>query len=191
MTKAVFAALLALSVFSAEAAVAIEGIDYPDAVEFQGQKLSLVGAGMRKKLFFKVYSVGIYLPAKAQNAKAVIADKGPVQIKLGLLRNVSASSFVEALDDGIKDNSTAEQLSAVAKELDKLHSVMNKIGDVKEGDIVTFNYSPKDGTSVVLNGKTVGSSIGGKALYDAVLRIWLGEKPIDEDLKAAIFKSAK
>jgi hypothetical protein len=68
---------------------------------------------------------------------------------------------------------------------------MNKIGDVKEGDIVTFNYSPKDGTSVVLNGKTVGSSIGGKALYDAVLRIWLGEKPIDQDLKDAIFKSAK
>ena len=28
--------------------------------------------------------------------------------------------------------------------------------------------------------------IGGKALYDAVLRIWLGEKAIDSGLKKAL-----
>ena len=41
-----------------------------------------------------------------------------------------------------------------------------------------------------LNGKPVGESIPGKALYDAVLSIWIGEKPIDDDLKPALLGSA-
>lgn len=40
---------------------------------------------------------------------------------------------------------------------------MNKIGDVKEGDLVDFEFSGKT-TTVLVNGKLVADNIGGKKL---------------------------
>ena len=66
---------------------------------------------------------------------------------------------------------------------------MDLIGDVKKGDTVDFSYSKVRGTSVSLNGKLIGEKIGGEALYRAVLKIWLGDKAIDSDLKASLLKN--
>lgn len=65
---------------------------------------------------------------------------------------------------------------------------MDKIGDVKKGDIVDFDFTKSRGTSVTVNGKLIGEKIGGQKLYEAVLKIWLGEKAIDNGLKAALLK---
>ena len=39
---------------------------------------------------------------------------------------------------------------------------------------------------ILRNGKPVAEPIPGKALYDAVLAIWLGDKPIDDALKTGM-----
>ena len=54
---------------------------------------------------------------------------------------------------------------------------MQTIGDVVEGDLIDFDYVPEKGTVILRNGKPVAEPIPGKALYDAVLAIWLGDKP--------------
>ena len=67
---------------------------------------------------------------------------------------------------------------------------MRSIGDVKTGDIIDFDYSPDMGTTVHLNDKPVGEPIGGgRALYNAVLAIWLGDNAIDDGLKKKLLKS--
>lgn len=109
-----------------------------------------------------------------------------MRVQLGLLRDVSASSFVGALQDGLMDNSSKAQRAAIATQIDALIEVMNKIGDVKVGDIINFDLTADKGTTVSLNGKLIGENIGGKELFDAVLRIWLGPKAIDETLKKAL-----
>ena len=48
-----------------------------------------------------------------------------------------------------------------------------------------FDFSGKT-TSVLVNGKLVADNIGGKKLFDSVLRIWLGENAIDDKLKKSM-----
>ena len=38
----------------------------------------------------------------------------------------------------------------------------------------------------IVNGKLVADNIGGKKLFDSVLRIWLGENAIDDKLKKSM-----
>lgn len=185
--------LLALPLFACAAPAAdleVGIIRFPAGIEAAGKHLVLNGAGMRKILFIKVYAAGLYLEAPARDAKDVAAAAGPRRVRIGLLRDVSGEDFIEALEEGLEDNLTPEGKAAIADEIARLKTIMKLVGDVKEGDLVDFDYDPAAGTIVRLNGKPVGESIPGKALYDAVLSIWIGEKPIDDDLKPALLGSA-
>lgn len=165
----------------------IESIHYAPATEVAGEALTLNGAALRKKLFFKVYAAGLYLKHPTKDVNAVMNETGAARVRLGLLRDVSGESFIEALDDGLKANLTPEKEKAVAKELDELRTLMKQIGDVKVNDLVDFDFVPEKGTMVSLNGKPVGQTIGGgRALYNAVLAIWLGDKTIDNTLKTGM-----
>lgn len=166
--------------------VMIESIPYSDHVTVGEETLILNGAGLRKKFVFKVYSAGLYLNRTVKTEVDAMALSGNKRVKLGLLRDVSASSFVGALEEGIEENTPKERAAAIAGDLKALIAVMNKIGDVHEGDIVHFDYSETELTSVSVNGRVIGEKIGGKDLYNAVLGIWLGLKAIDSDLKKSL-----
>ncbi|MGN1209346.1 MAG: chalcone isomerase family protein [Duodenibacillus sp.] len=174
------------SAFAAEA-VDIHSIHYAPSVSVGSQNLTLNGAGLRKKLFFKVYAAGLYVPQVAHDSTALMAQSGAARVRLGLLRDVSGASFISALDDGLKANLSDKTAAAIAAELEALRTLMRNIGDVKTNDIVDFDYLPEQGTVVLLNGKPVGEPIGGgRTLYNAVLAIWLGPKAIDDTLKAGM-----
>lgn len=128
------------------------------------------------------------MPKTSSDFAQVIAMRGNKSVRLGLLRDVDAADFVDALKGGINDNTTKEERKIIDKELQTLIAVMDKIGDVKKGDIVDFDFTKSRGTSVTVNGKLIGEKIGGQKLYEAVLKIWLGEKAIDNGLKAALLK---
>ena len=171
--------------FNVCADVNVESIRYEDSAVVGQTTLQLNGAGLRKKVFFKVYAAGLYVPQKAQTAQGVLEQNGAARVRLGLLRDVSAKSFVSALEEGLQDNTDEATRKEIAPELAKLIKAMNEIGDVKEGDLVDFDFSGKT-TSVLVNGKLVADNIGGKKLFDSVLRIWLGENAIDDKLKKSM-----
>ena len=119
-----------------------------------------------------------------------MAQNSAARVRLGLLRDVSCASFIDSLNDGIKANLQPAKEKAISAELEALRSLMRSIGDVKTGDIIDFDYSPDKGTTVHLNDKPVGEPIGGgRALYNAVLAIWLGDNAIDDGLKKKLLKS--
>ncbi len=189
--KAFVATTLALALVIGQAqaadAIQIESIHYAPSTELQGHTLVLNGAALRKKLFFKVYAAGLYVQTPTHNVETVLSETGPARVRLGLLRDVSGESFIEALDDGLKANLSPEKEKSLAAELDKLRSIMKLIGDVKINDLVDFDYSPTVGTTVNHNGKLIGGPIGGgRDLYNAVLAIWLGENTIDKKLKTGM-----
>ena len=183
MIKKVATVFLTLGfAFNVWADVNVESIRYEDSAVVGQTTLQLNGAGLRKKVFFKVYAAGLYVPQKAQTAQGILEQNGAARVRLGLLRDVSAKSFVSALEEGLQDNTDEATRKEIAPELAKLIDAMHKIGDVKEGDLVDFEFSGKT-TTVLVNGKLVADNIGGKKLFDSVLRIWLGENAIDDKLK--------
>ena len=178
-----FLALLALCVGASAMAAEVGGIKLDDKVAVGGQDLVLNGAGIRTRVMFKVYVGSLYVPAKAADLAAVLA-KGPRRIQMNLLRNLSADQLVDALNDGLKENNSEAEMAAVKPQADQLTTIMKAFGEAKEGNVVTLDFV--DGATIVgFNGAPRGS-IPGDAFNKALTKIWLGEKPVQADLKKAM-----
>jgi len=161
----------------------VGGVKLADKAAVGGQELVLNGAGIRTKAIFKVYVGSLYVPGKAPDLAAVLA-KGPRRIQMNLLRNVSADDLLDALNDGLKDNNTAAEMAAVKAQQDQLTTIMKAFGEAKEGNVVTLDFF--DGaTAVGFNGAARGT-IPGEAFNTALTKIWLGDKPVQADLKKAM-----
>ena len=182
MRKFMIIAVAAMFAASAQAAE-VGGVKLDDKLSVGGQDLVLNGAGIRTRAIFKVYVGSLYLPAKATTLAAVL-DKGPRRIQLNLLRTLSADQLIDALSDGIKENSSAAELAAIKPQTDQMVATMRAFNEVKETDVVTLDFV--DGaTKIGLNG-AAKSSIAGDAFNKALTRIWLGEQPVQADLKRAM-----
>ena len=163
--------------------VEMEGQKFEPTVQVGGQTLNLNGVGLRRRAVFKVYVAGLYVPQKSTNAATLINDKGARRVSLRMLRDVDAGSFIDSFNDGLKNNLTEAQLAALKPQMDALTATLKSIGEAKKGDVINFDYTPEAGTRISVNGQPRGDPIPGADFFSAVLRIWLGEKPVDESLK--------
>ncbi len=166
----------------------VAGVKLPDSVRVAagGPQLVLNGAGLRTRFFVKVYVAGLYLEKKSQTTAAVLALAGPKRVSMHLLRELSARQIHGALQDGVAANNSAEEQETLMPQLGELDVVMAQLGPIKEGDVVTLDFVPGTGTVVTVNGQAKGNPIAGDALYRALLRVWLGDSPAQEDLKQAL-----
>lgn len=165
----------------------IAGVDLPEEVtRDDGATLSLNGAGIRKKFFFKIYIAALYLENKATSAEAVLADEGGKRMAMHFLYSeVSGEDLVEAWNAGFTGNGTVEQLDALAADIAAFNELFT---GVKSGDTIILDYLPGVGTEVVIRGERKGV-IAGKPFNDLLLSIWLGTQPVAEDLRAALLGS--
>ena len=184
MKRYLLALLLASTVFSAQAAE-VHGVKLDDSAQVGDSALLLNGAGIRTKMVFKVYVGALYLASKKTDAVAVLADVGAKRVSLHMLRSLSAEKLVHALDEGLEANNSAEELATLAPQLKAFRQHMTAGGAVKEGDVIVLDYVPGKGTQASLNGKALGTT-DGEAFNQALLKVWLGDKPVDAGLKKAM-----
>ena len=184
MTRLFIAALFVCALTAAQAAE-VAGVKLDDRLRLApgGPELVLNGAGIRTRVFFKVYVGGLYLPEKKATTAEALAIAGPKRVAMTMLRDLSAQQLSEALADGIRNNSTAGEQEALKARTDELLAIMNTLGEAKKGDAILLDFLPDSGTRVVVNGQPRGKAIAGDDFYRALLRIWLGDKPVDGDLK--------
>lgn len=171
-------------------AAEVAGVKVEDAIRAAGTELKLNGAGLRSKAFFRVYVVGIYLPEKKSAAADVIGAAGPKRVAIHMLRDVDAADFSEALDEGLRNNHSEADMKALAPRMAQLSAVMNELKEAKKGMQIALDWAPGGGTLIVVDGKPRGKPIEGEDFYRALLRIWLGERPISGDLKNALLGKA-
>ena len=161
----------------------VGGVKLADKVAVGGQELVLNGAGIRTKFMFKVYVGSLYVPAKAATAAAVYA-KAPRRVQLNMLRDVSADQITEALVEGLNQGNSAADAAAVKGQIGELEAIMKAIGPLKEGNVLAFDFV--DGaTKVSLDGAAKGS-IAGEPFNKALMNAWIGDKPVQADLKKAM-----
>jgi hypothetical protein len=171
MRKLILAATLVFATTTASA-ITVAGVNVPDTADAAGHKLVLNGAGLRKKLFIKVYVGELYLNAKQNNAAAIITADAPRRQVLHFLFDVGKGKMAEAWEEGLEDN-TPNASAEVKTAFKTLSSWME---DMKEGQKIVLTYVPGTGTTVEVNGKSKGT-LGGKAVADAILNTWLGPNP--------------
>ncbi|MET3447524.1 hypothetical protein ABIC76_002858 [Ralstonia sp. 1138] len=174
---------------TAWAAVNVEGVPFDDAARVAGRELLLNGTGLRSVFVIKGYVAGLYLPERAKNAAVVLGMKGPKRLQIHPLRDVGADTFIHALNDGIHRNQTEIQVQKLADRLTQLEDAMRQIGSTKRGDTINFDYAPDAGTTISINGVARTKAIPGEDFYQAVLSIFIGNSPVDRDLKNGLLGS--
>ena len=175
--------LFALPLHAAE----LEGVNLDDRIRVDGHELQLNGLALRTRFIFKVYVAGLYLPAKATTVQAAIEAKGPKRIILVMMRDADAEQFVESIESGMRANNSEAQIAAVKTQIDELTAMIRAVGHSKKGARIVLDYAPSEhGTTLFVDGVAQGRPMAGKPFYQVLLRIWLGEDPVQVDLKEAL-----
>jgi long-chain acyl-CoA synthetase len=181
------AGLLLFAFFAAPALSAeVAGVKVDDRIKLESGELVLNGAGLRTKAFFKVYVAGLYLAEKKTSTDEVLSLPGTKRVAMRLMRDLSAKQLTDALDEGIRDNTSTAELESLKTRLAELTATMRALQSAKEGDVIALDWVPGSGTRVVLNGEPRGKAIAGEDFYRALLRIWLGDNPVSSSLKRAL-----
>lgn len=183
--RAALLVLLAVCAFPS-AAAKVAGVTLAPSVQVSGATLMLNGAGLRKRLFFKVYVAGLYVARTSAQAAELISEPGPKRVAIHMLRDVGADTFTGALREGIEKNHSAAETAALEPRVEALAAVMKEVGETKDGMNISLDWIPGSGTVIVVDGTARGKPIAGEDFYQALLRIWIGEHPAQDDLKKAL-----
>jgi len=175
--------ILLLLVLAAPAwAAEVAGVKIDDRTRIGDTDLSLKGAGLRRRVFFQVYVIGLYVQDRKADA---LMQSGPKRVLIHMLRDVGADTFTQALTEGIRDNHTEQEAQALDPRVKELANAIGTIGEAKKGMSIALDWTGK-ATQLVVDGKPLAAPIAGEDFYRALLRIWLGDRPVQDDLKKAL-----
>ena len=183
MHRRLAAFVLLLAWMSAAFALEIEGVRLDDRVKVGSADLVLNGAGLRTRLGFRVYAAGLYLAQKTTDANAAVAAPGAKRVAMHMMRDVGAKSLIDAFNEGLEKNPPAGELAKLKPQAAEFNAALEGIGEAKKGDVILIDFVPGTGTVLTVNGQVRGKPIAGDDFYRALLRIWLGERPVDGDLR--------
>lgn len=169
-----------------EAPRIVEGQAFAHRINLAGSELQLNGTGVRAVAWFKGYAAGLYLSSRARTAQQVLAAIGPKRLQLRMLVDVDTEEFIKAFDKGIARNSPPAELPLLAERMARFDALLRAIGKVRKRDVVDLDWLPGQGLQFALNGQLQGAVIPGEDLYAALLRIFVGERPADPELKIGL-----
>ncbi len=166
-------------------AAEIEGVRLEDKIATpSGQLLVLNGAGVRAKLaFMKLYVGALYLPAKKADAEEIIKDAGAKRVAMHVLADeLMAKDLTASLNNAVAANLIPAEIALVEGRLRDLNRMMSTVGALRKGATVVLDYQPSTGTHISINGEEK-LVIKGEDFFQAMLRIWIGKKPVDGGLR--------
>lgn len=182
MVTALGTGLLLCGLTMPAAALEINQVKIEPQVSLANKDLVLNGAGVRSVLFVKAYVAALYLPSKMEDANLVIAN-GPRKMVLHILRDIEVNELASAMLKGMRKNNSAKDLAEVTMQMASFGQVFGNIPMVKNGDTITFDYVPGQGSVAYVNKTRLGDALPGDQFARVFFRIWLGDHPVQESLK--------
>lgn len=182
MKQIVLGTLLAACLVAPAFAKEVAGVQVPETVTVQNTPLLLNGAGVRTRFFVKVYVGALYLKNRETAAPGVFSLPPPKSVRIHVLRELSSEQLNDALYDGLNNNHTPAEMDALQPRIKQLREL---VPAVRRGDVVSINMLADGATELTVNDQRRGA-IPGADFQAALLKIWLGDKPVDKSLKQAM-----
>jgi hypothetical protein len=98
---------------------------------------------------------------------------------------ITAEQLIAALHDGLAANNQPPELAPLERRIRDLAGIIRQVGKVSQGGTILLDYLPGIGTRFTING-IPRLTIPGEDFNKAMLRIWLGDRPVDGRLKTAL-----
>lgn len=186
------AAILSLAPGLARAAtVDVAGVQLEDRITVNGSPLQLNGAGVRYKAVFKVYTAGLYLGQKATTTEQVLAAPGPRRMTITMLRDIDSAELGKLFSRGMEDNMERSAFSKLIPGVIRMSQVFTDHKKLLAGETFVLDWVPGTGTVLTVKGKVEGEPFKEPEFFNALMRIWLGPKPADWQLKDALLGGKK
>ena len=180
MRKIILTCCLLFSFVSVATAFEIAGVQIPETLN---SGLTLNGAGIRSKFFFKIYIAELYLEHPAKTAEKVVSTPGRKRMTMHILYDeVSKDKLVDGWNEGFEANLSDNELKELAPKIVQFNELFMS---VREGEEIILDYTPNTGTVVTIAGTEKGV-VEGAAFNSALLSIWLGKEPVGDDLRDAL-----
>ena len=185
------AAALSLSLgAAAQEPTTLHGVSYASSLQSSGKQLQLNGAGTRYKAVFKVYTAGLYLEKPAHSLQEINAMPGPKRISVTMLRDIDSAELGKLFSRGMEDNMDRAAFSKLIPGVIRMSDIFTQNKKLLAGDTFTVDWIPGHGTQITVKGQAQGEAFKEPEFFTALLGIWLGPKPADEQLKKALLGSA-
>lgn len=166
--------------------IKVEGMTFAGQATVAGQTLELNGVGLRAVAWLKGYAAGLYLSQRVRTPQQVVAAPGAKRLQMRMLLDVDTEEFVKAFGKGIARNSPPAELPVLAARMARFDALVRAIGKVKKRDVIDLDWLPGTGLQLTLNGRQRGEPIPGEDLYAALLRIFVGDRPVDPEMKIGL-----
>lgn len=137
------------------------------------------------RLIFKIYVAALYLPAKMDNGEAILRGNRPSRLFLQMLRSLTAHQLTTSFNDALRETLTPEQRLSLEPRLQQFNAIFDTLLELKEGVQIAIDYLPQLGTIIRINGEEK-DRIPGADFNQALLRIWIGDRPRDPELRKAM-----
>ena len=157
--------------------------------------LSLLGVGVRTRTWFKVkvYAIGLYVADRALSGplavhkgtlgshafyKDLISGDFPKEVRLKFTRDVSRNEIQEAMREALTGANKA-----------RIDTLVSYFPEIKAGQECVIRWAPGGTLETVMAGKSM-PLIADRDFAAAVFAVWLGEKPIQKDIKKGLVSRA-
>ena len=170
-------------------ATQVQGVSYAPTLQLQGKALQLNGAGTRYKAVFKVYTAGLYLEKTAHSLQDIAALPGPKRISVTMLRDIDSAELGKLFARGMEDNMERAAFSRLVPGVMRMSDIFTQHKKLLTGETFTVDWIPGQGTVVTVKGQPQGEAFKEPEFFNALLGIWLGPKPADQQLKKALLST--
>lgn len=167
-------------------AATIEGQHFDDAIKIANQPLKLNGVGLRGVAFLRAFVAGLYVEKLGTDAAALIDEPGAKRISIKLLMDAPIDVFVGAITNGVKKNTSPDEQAAMADRVAAFQANVRAVNETHVGDQIDLDYVPKRGLVFSFNGKERGQPIPGDDLYRAIMKMFIGERAVDKNLRQGL-----
>lgn len=158
-------------------ALNVSNVNIPETISLNNVQLKLNGHGIRKKWFIKVYIGSLYTIKKVSSYEEVLKNDSDKLIRLDFLHKIEKNKVIDSIKEAFK-NITPDILESEAGK--KFFSQFNL--DFNAGDTLELGLLA-DGTVITKHNNKILGSIKSHRLAYGLLSIYIGNKPVDEELK--------
>ena len=111
---------------------------------------------------------------------------GPKRLTITMLRDIDSNELGRLFSRGMEDNLDRQTFAKLIPGVMRMSQVFSDHKRLKEGDSFVIDWVPGGGTVLTVKGEVQGEPFKEPAFYEALMRVWLGKKPADWQLKEAL-----
>lgn len=171
--------------------VTVADVKYSESIDVNGAKIHLNGAGIRYKAVFKVYTAGLYLEKRVESQQEMAALPGPKRMSITMLREIDSGELGKLFSRGMEDNMDKASFSKLVPGVLRMSQIFSDHKKLLAGDQFTIDWVPGTGTIISVKGKPQGEPFKEPEFFNALMGIWLGNRPADWNLKDALLGKSK